>query len=189
VKAKKLGSVPFVAEKQVQINNMLNRIRQSFLGTVYYNLKYGIKGLYNWIPVIWNDRQYDDYFLFKILRHKLILMEREYRRINVYVGQEKDHKKIQLCVYILNRIINDDYFFNAFMFHDKKWGSPTLECENIGNGKNRVHIKHKNVITEEDKKKQKFEFSKCVEHENYLIKQDRDYLFNILNKHSDKWWI
>jgi|GEM_PF-3107450 len=71
----------------------------------YRVLKFGICNLFTWLPVVWGDRHYSSWFLFYILRHKFIHMERELRRNPYYVGAFKDISTMHTCVLLLNRLM------------------------------------------------------------------------------------
>ena len=52
----------------------------------------GIKNLWFWVPIIWNDRQWDEYHLFKLLAFKFKLMEDFYDSEHA-VSADKKHLK------------------------------------------------------------------------------------------------
>ncbi len=45
------------------------------INNFFRSIKYGIKNLITWFPIIWKDRDWDHWYLYKILRFKLIQME------------------------------------------------------------------------------------------------------------------
>ena len=135
---------------------------------MFRKFKYGIKNLISWFPVIWNDRWWDDYFIFVILRKKLIETEKNFRKHGCHVDLYKDADKIKKCIYILDRIIKDDYSDNVLKPYYRKYGEFDL-------------------TRKMDDKEKKF-FINCVEREEILKQQDIDYLFDNMKKYILTWW-
>ena len=99
------------------ITRMIDKIE-----TWWYDLKYGIENVFHWVPVIWKDRNWDHYFIYVILRHKLRLMEIQIREYGHHVNKDRDADNIKVCVNLLDRLIADEYSEMAFKRHEEKWG-------------------------------------------------------------------
>jgi hypothetical protein len=69
----------------------------------------GIRNIKMWFPVVWHDRWWDHSFFYTILRFKLSLMEKGFRKWGHSTCSKKDAKKIKTCVLLLDRLIKDDY--------------------------------------------------------------------------------
>ncbi len=152
--------------------------------TLYYSIIYGIENLYIWFFIIWQDRNWDHYFIYKILHKKLSLMEYNIRKYGMHVRSDKDAGKIKICVLLLDRLLKDDYFENVCKNHDKKWGkSDFIFHDNV-----RLEIKYANVKIEKDKENQIKDFRKCMKSETELKEQDLDLLFKIMRKNIQTWW-
>lgn len=152
---------------------------------------YGIKNIFIWIPVLLEDRQWDHSFLLVILRKKLSLMEKFFRTKGNHVGAEKDADNIKTAICLLDRLLKDDYMESAFVPHKKKYGESTMVWEEIPDMPKSVKmdIKYENQpVTEEEKKKERELFLRCMNKEDYLRKQDLTYLFKHLEKHLFGWW-
>lgn len=153
-----------------------------------YDLPYGIENLIKWFPTIWKDRNWDYYFIYVILRYKLKLTEKTIRNGH-HVDCEKDADKIKKCIFLLNRLIKDDYLEMTMKVHDKKWGKGTSKFEKIKDSEfYSWHIDYENVKTEKDKIQQRKDFKRAIERENILKKQDKKMLFKLLEKHIETWW-
>lgn len=84
------------------------------LRSVLRDIQWGIKNLVLWFLIIWKDRPWDHYYLFVMLRHKLLLMEEYFDRPNpIVVDSKKIAEQIRLCRLLLNRIIKNDYIPNS----------------------------------------------------------------------------
>jgi hypothetical protein len=91
---------------------------------------------------------------------------------------------MQICVYLLNRLIKDDYLENVFKNHDKKWG----EIEFDFNDNGYLKTSRKNILTEKDKIQEEKQFKILYEKEKALRQQDLDHLFKIMQKNMFTWW-
>jgi len=70
-------------------------------------IKNGLKSLWYWFPVIWQDRDFDYFFTLHVLRHSLKKLERGmYRRKNT---KKTNLKELRIAILLLDRIIYDDY--------------------------------------------------------------------------------
>ena len=71
-----------------------------FIFDIYYNIKNGIKNLWTYRKVIWNDRWYDYSFIFKLLEFKLKDTIKNWDNAH-YVGAHFTKLRMQV---LLNRI-------------------------------------------------------------------------------------
>ena len=117
-------------------------------------------------------------------------MEKYLRNHGHHVDSEKDADKIKMCVNLLNRLIDDNYYDMVFKKHNKKWGEPKFNCVDIKNKANCSELKivRSNVVTKEDEKKENNEYRNLMQTENDLRQQDIDYLFETIRKYHQKWW-
>ena len=153
------------------------------------SVKRGIFNLVKWFPVVWKDRWWDYEFLLIVLRFKLRDMEKNFREKGIHVHAEKDTNKMQRCLYALNRLLDFDYNEMVFRHHDKKWGKAKIDWVDTDNKKfKELRISRCNVITEEDKERERKEYRGLSGHVEYLIGQDLDYLFSMMRKHVRNWW-
>jgi len=149
---------------------------------LFIDLRQGIKNLWKWFPVIWNDRDWDQCYLYKFLHFKLQNMEDLHRNYGHSLDNRKIADKIKVCKLLLDRLIKDEYYENAFKNHDKKWGELELDWNS------NCLIKRPYAITEKEKEKELKEFNRLCQHELYLRRQDINYLFKLMAKHVEGWW-
>lgn len=150
---------------------------------IQHDIPCGINNLIKWFPIVWKNRDWDHYFIYVALRHKLRLTEEHIRVHNNHTTAQQTAKKIKICVNLLDRLISDVHHDIAFKNHDKKWGTPEFNWKDAP-----CLITRKNVKTIEDKEKERKDFKRCCEHEQYLINQDKEMLFKIMNKYITDWW-
>lgn len=168
------------------------KIKRKFINSkdfFRYDIPRGVKNLITWFPVVWKDRNWDQYYIYVVLHKKLSLMEKGLRNgYNVNADEEAD--KVKKCVLILDRLIKDEYHEHAFKRHDEIWGPPELKFQDIeGDSEHKtLNIEHKNVKTKKDEELERKDFKRACEHENELKKQDLDILFRTMRKHIQGWW-
>lgn len=100
-------------------------VRRFFSKTTYYKLKYGIKNLIAWFPVIWRDRDWDEWYLFNIMHKKLERMEKLHRNDGHFVRSEETADQIMVAKEALKRLIDDKYYEKACEYYGKEpyWDS------------------------------------------------------------------
>lgn len=78
---------------------------------MYWNIHYGIKNIFKWIPIIWFDRWCDWSFLARVMEFKLLEMARNFKERGHHVGSDKDARKMLICATLLRRMRDDEYIF------------------------------------------------------------------------------
>jgi len=155
----------------------------------FRNIKYGVRNLIKWFPVIWNDRDWDFFFIWTILHKKLELMEKEIRVNGHHKNNIRDANQIKLCVNLLKRLIDDQYHENVFIHHEKKWGKSHMKWEPTEDPElQSLHIIRDNVNTDEEKEQETKEFQRLSPKVEELRQQDINHLFDYMKKHILGWW-
>lgn len=162
-----------------------HRIRNFFI-----DLNYGIRNLISWTPIIWADRDWCQFFLYKILRLKLSRMEKLQRKYGHSVDSHKYADQLKVCVNLLDRLLKDEYHEMVFKNHDKKWGETHFNFIPLEDKPDLLELKitRDNVKTEVEKEKERKEYRILCEAENKLRKQDIKYLCYMINKYVEHWW-
>jgi len=156
---------------------------KNFIEGIPYKIYYGIKNLILWFPVIWNDRNWDFYFIYKVLHHKLKLTEKTIREADNHTTAQRDAKKIRVCLVLLNRLMKDEYETNIFKQVDEKWGELQMKLVN-----GYVNISRPNIKNEKDETLERKQSQLCYEKVEQIKKQDLDLLSKYLQKYIRTWW-
>ena len=165
--------------------------KQEDIARFFRTIKYGIENLISWIPIIWQDRDWDQWFLYKVLQHKLKQMVRLQRKYGNSVNAHIYADQMQLCVNLLERLINDEYLENALKPHEKKWGESKMIWEPLPDNDNLCQLKRFHVdkaITPEQIKQEDKERMRIYKHSDMLREQDLDMLFKLMRKNIEGWW-
>lgn len=159
------------------------------LGRMIFYIKFNImsfisniKNIFKWFPVIWNDRQWDYSYLYKILHKKISLMQEFYETESILVEEEnkKIIKELKFVKNTIERLINDEYF---------------SETENKNLSK--IHNEYKFIPVDENNLAYKLETNFDMHNsdldfyykdERYKKDRDMKYLFYTLYKNIEGWW-
>ena len=110
----------------------------SFIFDIFYNIKHGIKNLWKYKSVIWNDRWYDYQYIFSLLEFKLKDTIKNWDNAH-YVGSEFTKKRMQVLLnrieeyqtnlenleelYYTKKITRDEYYKQKEELLNKTWKS------------------------------------------------------------------
>lgn len=171
------------------------------------SLKYGIKNLWYWFPVIWKDRNWDQHFIYEILKHKLKAQADYIGRRDWHTQAQQDARNMRICVKLIEKIQDDFYQLEyADYAKDKHWFEPCEDkkgysewkSENVWEKYNdyfkKYPLVYKRVINGEGI----FEFDNVVDTKNKQriamniahLNQERAHklLFNIIQQNIERWW-
>lgn len=91
----------------------------------YFSVKNWIKHLFifivklfKWIPILWKDRDYDDYFIFEILKKKIHQQRDFLVKNNRHTNIEQTNHWMTVCINLIERIQNSYYEVEYFEYED-----------------------------------------------------------------------
>lgn len=150
----------------------------------------GIKNLWYWFPIIWQDRQWDHWFLVKILERKLRAMKTHFESYdNRYVSFKSRAKEIRYCRILCTRIIQDGYLTSALHYHEQIWGEAKIMLEDIPGSENsllrEIAVPH---LVGKEREREKAIRNKLYDRSRRQEDQDWVELFRLMNKQIRGWW-
>jgi hypothetical protein len=164
----------------------------------YYlkNLIQGIKNLYSWFPIIYNDRDWDYHFIYEVLIHKLEKQATYIHKYGNHVSAERDAEKMFLCAR-LARIQQEELYMDEYYdTHEMEFEFvPTDETEqwftmeskilseNFTDYLYKYHHQYK-LIDKTDLDKQ--EIAVTIARNNQ--ERSRKLLFKIMEENIERWW-
>ena len=95
----------------------------------YYHLQFkrGIKNLIYWFPIIWKDRNWDDHYIFEVLKHKLKAQAKYIGDRDFHTRAQLDAKRMRLCVKLIEKIQDESYQMEYMDYaKDRVWFT---DCE------------------------------------------------------------
>jgi hypothetical protein len=160
----------------------------------------GISNLIKWISTIYKDRDWDDHYIFEILKFKLIQQRKEIVGANRHTGIEDTNRYITLCLNLIERIQEEtynleyqDFVRERIWFTDNGDETSTLnseiEYENFAgyflkyqNQTKRLVEKDPELALEENKMRLALRLSDLNQSRCQAL------LFKILNEKINTWW-
>lgn len=157
---------------------LMDKLFYSWFNPIYHFIHQTIYIL-KWIPILWKDRNWDDYFIWEILKQK-IKFQREYiSKQGIHVRAEIDAKNMRIAELLIERIQDPHKAV------EKDWDEILLKyprptfIEDATTG----YFTMRDRSEEEAK-----EVKRLMEKEKYMHNQDLDYLFKHLKKHIHEFW-
>jgi hypothetical protein len=189
--------------------NILEKISLwwKFEGRYYHkDFAKGIKNLWKWFPVIWKDRDWDDHYIFEVLKFKINKQADYIGDRNIHVNAKRDAEIMRL----VNRLIKlnqDEFYGMEYMdYHETKYDFiPTdktekwftmedeLISERFDEYFKKYPLQYKRVISGEiNRYRRPFEEKdkKLIAMEIAHGNQDRCHklIFKLLEGNIQKWW-
>lgn len=85
-----------------------------------------IKNVVRWIPILWNDYDWDHWFIYQILKTKLKYQSEHIRKNGNHVDANQDANRIDLCIRLIEKVQNEEYLDVAIK--EKTWTRESMEA-------------------------------------------------------------
>jgi len=85
----------------------------------------GVKNLWRWFPVIWKDRDWDQYYIYTILAKKLEFQAKYIGDTDLHTKAKRDAERMRLVVRLI-RLHQEDFYDCEYMDYEttKHWFEP-----------------------------------------------------------------
>ena len=173
----------------------------------YYHkyIKFGVKNLIYWLPIIWKDRNWDSHYIFEIMKHKISGQANYIGRRDLHTRAQQDAKRMRLCVKLMG-LVQDEFYSTEYTdYHNTKhwfedlpekpgyssWESRLLE-ENFDDYFKKYPLIYKRVLNgegvfgREGREEDKQIIAMNIGHINH--DRARKLLFKIMESEIEKWW-
>lgn len=134
----------------------------------------------SWISILWNDKQWDYYFLLRIILKKLRLMDNHFKNEKkMFCEYSKNHLKIQEAIYHLNAYLNESEHdckpvFNLFY---QKYGKPKWWTDKFTKCKTREKNQYANKL-----------YVRLVRIFGYIKEKHLRKFMDIFKNYVESWW-
>jgi hypothetical protein len=75
------------------------------------NIIQGIKNLLYWFPIIWKDRNFDQHFIYEILKHKLKYQSKSILKNNIHTSAERNSRIMNICISLIDKVQSEFYLY------------------------------------------------------------------------------
>jgi hypothetical protein len=90
----------------------------------------GVRNLWRWFPTIWRDRDYDDHYIFELLRVKLEHQAKHIGDRDIHVNAKRDAERMRLVARLIKLQQDDFYGMEYIDYHNSNFEFvPTDETE------------------------------------------------------------
>jgi len=94
-----------------------------------YRIKLKIKQLrklIRWIPIIWRDRDWDYYFVYEILKQKLVDTEKYIRKDGVHIYNDADADSILKAIDLIEKV-QTEYHIDKYLSEATEWSAEGID--------------------------------------------------------------
>jgi hypothetical protein len=155
-----------------------------------------IYNLYRWFPIIWNDQDWDDHYIFEILKFKLKNQAKYIGGKDRYVGAKRDAEIMMLCTRLIDKV-QDEWYGREYLDYQKSEmkftpseshpGSYEMEFEELSEHYDDYFKKYPLIYRmvpdlNASKDKIAFQIAKINEERAHKL------LFTILEQNIRRWW-
>lgn len=161
-----------------------------------------IYNLYRWFPIIWKDQDWDDYYIWEILKFKLSNQSEYIGRYDRHMSAKRDAEIMMTCVRLINKIQTEYYQGEYIDYHETNFHFD--ECKDM--------LGHKQLRIEEVYENFDVYFKKYPLIHRKVLKMDKPIfktnnrsgiamniahlnhqravklLFKILEENIERWW-
>jgi hypothetical protein len=150
--------------------------------------------LYRWFPIIWKDQDWDDFYIFEILKFKLKNQAEYIGYHDRHMSAKRDAEIMMTCVRLIDKVQSEYYGSEYFEYHESELkfipseshpGSYELDIEHISDNYEDYFKKYPLIykqITDKDKHKIAFHIARINEERAHKL------LFKILEQNIRRWW-
>ena len=157
----------------------------------------GCKNIIDWLPVIWKDRQWDDYYITKVIQHKIELQREHLVNANRHTEIDRDNKWMTIALNLIEREHNTFYEDEINNYREldlrinEKYAGSYYTVVTVWEKYDDYLAKYPNMVRKmikkyPDRKEDKSFISLAVAMEKQ--KQCRNLLFEVLKQKSHYWW-
>jgi hypothetical protein len=170
-----------------------------------YTHKYiltGVKNLWRWFPLIWNDRDWDDYYIWVLLEKKLTNQANYIGGRGIHLNAHRDAERMRTCVKLMERIRGEYYSGEYVDYHKSEFHWDDIEdkpdykqlrieeiSENFDDYFKKYPRIHKQVLEMDTtlfNRSDKYGVAINIAHINH--RRARKLLFKMLDAHIESWW-
>ena len=165
----------------------------------------GFRNLWKWLPIIWKDRDWDDHFIFEVLKFKIKNTAKYIKKNDRYIGCERDVQTMMTCVRLIEKIQNQFYDLEHTDYMDQKFSFEKIEdsdlsklnIETISENLSDYFSKHPNIHRRALKSsitREKWYYNEVSDQtlamwmSHYNHNRARKILFSLMERNIEKWW-
>ena len=171
---------------------------------IFINIYEGICNIFYWFPIIWKDRNYDQFYIYQILKHKLKTQSKYIKGRDWHIKAQSDARNMMVCVKLIDKLQEGYYSGEYFDYHKSNFFS--IPIENSTNSELKIEevwekyddyfkkypLVYKKVMngagpfSTEGREDDKHIIAMNIGH--YNENRARKLLFSIMENNIESWW-
>lgn len=173
---------------------------------LHLELARGFKNLWRWFPVIWKDRDWDDHYIFEILKTKLRNQADYIGTRNIHTTAKRDAEIMNLCANLMERVQEEFYRMEYMDYHECQYNwldiedkpeHKQMEIKQISEKFDEFFAKHKSAVKRivNNKKYQIFELTEddykqrlAMNVSYYNHRRAKKLMFELMSRNIERWW-
>jgi hypothetical protein len=76
---------------------------------VFKKFKYGIRNLFIWFPTVWRDRDWDNNYIYEVLKFKLEKQSKSFDKYGRHLSSSRDAEKMKTVSKLISKLTSDFY--------------------------------------------------------------------------------
>lgn len=164
----------------------------------------GVKNLYFWIPTIWNDRNWDDVYIYTVLERKIYLQREYIVSNNRHTSVAMDNRDMTIVLNLIDKVKNEYYCTEYFDYNESTFDF--VEIDRVDEKGGKLYELKSEIISEnlddylniyknstrivknkfKDEESDKTMIPHRVGLHNHI--KAKKLLFKILERKMDYWW-
>jgi hypothetical protein len=85
-----------------------------------------IRKLIRWIPILWRDKDWDYYFVYEILKQKLIDTEKYIREEGTHMFNDQDADSMLKAIDLISKV-QTEYHLDKYLSEAKEWTTEGID--------------------------------------------------------------
>ena len=171
---------------------------------IHYNIIEGVKNVWYWLPIIWKDCNWDQGYIFTILKHKLEAQANCIGTREIHTRAKRDAEIMLTCTRLIDKV-SDDFYGMEYLDYEKTkhWFEPSdkkgyvaLEFRQLYENFDVYFKKYpliykrvmngEGVFNREGREDDKRVIAMNIAHINH--DRARKLLFKIMEQNIERWW-
>jgi len=168
---------------------------------LHWRIRYfigGVKNIFRWIPTLYNDKDWDDWYILTILQKKVEFQRKEIIYANRHIDVDRDNRDMTIVLNLIERV-KDEFYNTEYLDYEKS----NFRFEPVEDNENLRSLEVDVLSERYDEFLKKYQSSarKVLKERPNLDKKDlcfyvskhnqekaHDLLFRILRERMRWWW-
>lgn len=168
---------------------------------LHWRIRYfigGVKNIFRWIPTLYKDKDWDDWFIFTVLQKKIDHQRKEIIYANRHIHVDRDNRDMTIVLNLIERV-KDEFYNSEYLDYEKskfrfepvegKDNLKSLEIDVLSDDYDEFLKKYSSSVRKVLKQKPDLDKRDlCFYVSKYNQEKAHDLLFKILKERMRWWW-